>query len=157
MPPPPMPGRKPVLFHATGLYAVYFALSQAWQVFRSAGSISQYGLLSFLGTVAINGLMIVFSGWMIHAASSGRIRGAAQLKTYLWCAMLAYPFSNMVSYMGLHLPPQSLPEELLFFGAITDLVRYLVPIALLIWTARSRALRAYLLPMTPAAGTTSPS
>ena len=102
MPPPPMHETKPILFHATGLYAVYFALSQAWQVFRSAGSISQYGLLSFLGTAAINGLMIVFSGWMIHAASSGRIRSAAQLKTYLWCAMLAYPFSNMVSNLGLH-------------------------------------------------------
>lgn len=143
MPPPPLPRKKPFVLIPVIGFALLLLLSQVRQILMAVFAVGDQGVIALLGTVVIGGLVIAFSGWILHALSGDRIRHPAPLKVYLWCMLLIYPLTNLARAAGLYNPFQSLPAELLFWGAASEIFRYLAPVVLLVWIARSRALRDY--------------
>lgn len=143
MPPPPLPRKKPfVLFLVVG-FALLVLLSQSLQILKAISAFSEQGVTALIGTVLIGGLVIAFSGAMLNTLSGNRMRNPALLKVYLWCMLLIFPVTNIAKHFGLYNQSQPVSGVLLFWAAVAEILRYLIPIILLIWTANSRSLRDY--------------
>lgn len=143
MPPPPLPRKKPFVFFLVIGFALLLLVSQALQILRAVSAVGEHGVLALLGTIVIGGLVMAFSGWVLQALSRKEMRNPALLKVYLWCMLLIYPATNIAKAIGFYNPLQPLSGELLFWSAVFEILRYLTPVVLLVWIAKSSAVHAY--------------
>ena len=130
----------------------------AWAIVVIAASAVIFNLLNLVGLVALIGqapasqsagtalasLVIVgLSAWIIYGVLRRTFRSRVAVSLYLWALLVVYPLYNVLRAFGLYLPRPQLADEELAGAALFELLRYLVPLVLIVWVALSKRLKSY--------------
>jgi hypothetical protein len=63
---------------------------------------------------------------------------------FLWLALASYPITNILRHVGFYFPKSSVSEDQLAGAAFAEILRYLIPIALILWLSFSKRSAEYL-------------
>ena len=137
--------KKPAVIWIAQIYLVWFALGS--------------GLVALLSTVGVfSGRLSVAQGGGGLLVGAGALAGAVTVlvKTsrrqitrrwivlFLWLVLALYPITNILGHVGFYLPASSVADNQLAGAAFTEILRYLIPIALIIWLSFSKNADQYL-------------
>ena len=136
--------KKPVVIWVVQIYLVWFALG------AGMGSLLIVGV--FNGSLSIaqgGGTFLVAIGYLVGAATvlvkvSRRQISRRSIVLFLWFALASYPITNVLRHVGFYFPKSSVSDDQLAGAAFAEILRYLVPIALIFWLSFSKRSAEYL-------------
>ena len=136
--------KKPAVIWVVQIYLAWFALG--------AGVSSLFIIGVFNGSLSLaqgGGTFLVGIGYLAGAATllvkmSRRQISRRSIVLFLWCALALYPITNILRHIGFYFPKSSVSDDQLAGAALAEILRYLVPIALILWLSFSKRSAEYL-------------
>lgn len=136
--------KKPVVIWVVQIYLVLIALGAGISslfivgVFNGSLSIAQGGGTFLLGIGFLAGATTVL------VKISRRQISRRSVVLFLWFALASYPIINFLRHVGFYFPKSSVSDDQLAGAAVAEILRYLMPIALILWLSFSRRSAEYL-------------
>jgi hypothetical protein len=136
--------KKPVIIWVVQIYLVWFAIG------AGMGSLFIVGVFNGNLTIAQGGgTFLVGTAYLAGAATllvkiSRRQISHRSIVLFLWLALASYPITNILRHVGLYLTKSSVSDDQLAGAAFAEILRYLMPIALILWLSLSKRPAEYL-------------
>ncbi len=106
--------------------------------------LGQAPLKMLFTTMFFSAGMFALIVWMFVGLQRRTFRSRMPIALFLWVMLFAAPVTNYMRAKGLYLPNAELPDEQLLGAALGELARYIIYIALIVWSGYSKKLKAYL-------------
>lgn len=136
--------KKPAVIWIVQIYVVWFALG------AGLGALSIIGV--FNGGLSIaqgGGTFLVGIGSLVGAVAllvkiSRRQITRRSIVLFLWFVLALYPITNILRHVGFYFPKSIVSDDQLAGAALAEILRYLMPIALILWLSFSKHSAQYL-------------
>jgi hypothetical protein len=136
--------KRPIIFWLVAAFAFLSAITNAIDVAAALTWIGTNKISEVQGRVVIALSVCASSGWVVISLFKRTLRSRTPVSIYLWFMLLVYPVSNALRVVGLNLPPPVYTPQELAPAAVFELLRYAVPLFLIVWVGLSSALKAHL-------------
>ena len=100
-------------------------------------SIAQASGTLLLGGVVVTGIAILL------IKMSRQTISRRWIVLFLWCMVALYPTINLLRLAGYYVPHSTIADDQLAGAAVAEVVRYLVPLALIVWLSFSKHAAVY--------------
>jgi hypothetical protein len=136
--------KKPVVIWLVQIYLALLALGAGMGslfiigVFNGSLSLAQGG-----GTFLVGITYLAGAATLLFKMSRRQI-SRRSIVLFLWFALALYPIINILRHVGFYLPSPSISDDQLAGAAFAEIIRYLIPIALILWLSFSKRSADYL-------------
>jgi hypothetical protein len=135
---------KPVAVWCVQIYLVWVALGAALVAILSPVGLINGGLsiAQASGTLLLGGVVVTGIA-MLLIKMSRQVITRRSIVLFLWCMVALYPTMTVLRRAGYYFPRSTVTDDQLAGAAVAEIVRYLVPIALIVWLSFSRRAAEY--------------
>jgi hypothetical protein len=136
--------KRPIILWPVAAFSFLSAITNAVDVAAALTRIGTNEISEVLGRVVIALSVCTASGWVVASLFKRTLLSRTPISIYLWFMLLVYPISNVLRAVGLNLPPPAYTPQELAAAAVFELLRYVVPLLLIVWVGFSSSLKAHL-------------
>ncbi|HEY7640440.1 MAG TPA: hypothetical protein VH814_11995 [Steroidobacteraceae bacterium] len=136
--------RKPAAVWCVQIYLAWVALGAGLLAILAPVGLINGGLsiAQAGGTLLLGGVVVSAIAMLLIKMSRQAIRRRS-IVLCLWGMVALYPTMNALRQAGYYFPHSTIADDQLAGAAVAEIVRYLVPMALIVWLSLSRRAGEY--------------